>query len=147
MTHFVSFALVRLLVAVSVMLTLAGPVSAADSRILSATYLSDPSVVDVMVTAVTFDPTTGNITVTGTVECAADFELFSLDFTATQARVSGPAVAFDACNGSFSQVITGTDGSFRPGRVTIQINALACGLNCGEEVLVIEAVLVPDDAG
>ena len=145
MRRFVCLLLVRLLLAASVLLTLTLPALAGESRILRVTYLSNPGVVDVTVTALSFDKTIRTITVTGTVRCAAGFDVWIMDFSVTQAQVSDPAVAFDPpCEGTFSQVMTATEGSFRPGRVTIQINALACALGCGEETVLIEAVLIPD---
>ena len=124
---------------------MAGPASAGQARILRVTYIINPTVVDVTVDGLTFDASVGGITVTGTVRCDSAFDVFVLDFTATQGRVSAPAVAFDLpCKGTFSQVITAPVGTFRPGRVTVEINALACGPQCGEEALLVEAVLVPD---
>ena len=126
------------------------PVQAAsgESRILSVTYLANPSVVDVTVTGISFDMATGTITVTGTVRCDANFPLVLLDINATQRQAGGyslsSAPSCDSDGSAFTKPVTAIDGSFRPGRVTVVINALACSFNCGEEVVLVEAVLIPD---
>lgn len=136
-----------LLLAASVLAAMAAPASAAESRILQVTYLANPAVVDVTLSAISFDATTGAITVTGTTACMPEFELEILDATATQRTVGGYSLWVDpSCNETFSRVITAIDGSYKPGRVTIEINALACSRGCGEEILLVEAVLVPDKA-
>ncbi len=123
-------------------------VGAADSRILSVSLLSvDAPIIDVSVTAVSFDAASGTITVTGIVTCEAPFELELIDMTAVQNRGAATAISggitYASCGDTFSAVtVPGT--SFRPGRVTIDIRVLACLFRCGDETVRVEAVLVPD---
>jgi hypothetical protein len=121
---------------------------AADSRILSVTRLSDPAIIDVTVTTVSFDAASSAIIVTGSVTCMPGFDVWSVDLSAVQSRGQASVTAYGyadppTCGGTFSGVITPADTSLRPGRVTIDVSVLACGLHCGEEVLRVEAVLVP----
>ena len=123
-------------------------VGAADSRILSVSLpYGDARIIDVSVTAVSFEAASGTITVTGIVTCMAPFELQLIEMTAVQNRGAATAISdditFARCGDTFSAVtVPGT--SFRPGRVTIDILVIACTFRCGEETVRVEAVLVPD---
>jgi hypothetical protein len=137
--------------ALAALALLGGPtaVGAADSRILSVSLVSgDARIIDVSVTAVSFDAASGTITVTGIVTCMPPFEVLLIEMTAVQHRGAATAISGDTtfapCGDTFSAVsFSGT--SFRPGRVTIDILVIACTFRCGEETVRIEAVLVPDN--
>jgi hypothetical protein len=58
--------------------------------------------------------------------------------------VGGSILIDPNCGDTFSSVITVTRGSFMPGRVTIRIAALVCARRCGDEIVRVEAVLVPE---
>jgi hypothetical protein len=121
---------------------------AGHGHILRVSRLSDPAIIDVTVTMVSFDRASSAITVTGSVTCLPGFEVLTVDLTAVQRRGRATAAGngflqSPSCGDTFSGVITPTEKSFRPGRATIEVDVLACGLRCGEEILRVEAVLVP----
>jgi len=126
-----------------------GAASAAESRILRATYVGgEAQIVDVTVSRVIFEAETREITLTGRLRCDPGFNVW---FVETEARQSsGSASTFGSstlvdppCDAPFTAVLAASEGSFRPGRVTIDVLAFACALRCGEETLRVEAVLIP----
>ncbi len=137
--------------AIVTILVVSGAAIGAESRILRVTTLApDPGLFDVHVSTVSYDAASGEITITGTVECVAnpDVQVVTLDFSGFQERGSTVAGytqvggAFAPC-GSFSGTVVANEGRFRPGRATLYVSAFACGFKCAEEIVQIEAVLVP----
>ena len=125
-------------------------VGAAESRILSVSRpFGDPGIIDLTVSAVSFDAASRDITVTASVSCVAGVDAFNIEFTAVQdrgaARVAGNGFLIESpvCGETYS--ITSSEGSFKPGRVTIEVTSFACGLSCTSETVRVEAVLVPDN--
>lgn len=126
-----------------------GAASAAESRILRTMYVGgEAQIVDVTVSAVSFAAETGEITLTGSLRCDPGFNVWLVEVEALQTRGSASTFASStlvdpACDATFTAVIAAAEGSFRPGRVTIDVLAFACARRCGEETLRVEAVLIP----
>ncbi len=140
---------VSLALAMVAALALGGPVSAAESRILSVTQVGpDAQIVDVTVSGISFDAETGEITLTGSLRCDAGFDVLLVELDARQTRGAASRRGSELllsppCDAPFTAVIAASEGLFKPGRVTIDVLALACARQCGEETVRVEAVLVP----
>jgi uncharacterized protein DUF6299 len=89
----------------------------------------------------TFDPKSGNATVSGTVTCTgvADFTGISGDLTQTVGRftISGFFFSSFACDGttqSWTATVTSSNGRFGGGQATVRATAFACNQSgCGQD--------------
>ena len=107
----------------------------------------NPTIIDISVTKVGFDAQ--SINVSGRLDCAANVEMLSIDFTASQQRGANTADGFSTllepvCGGDFNTSVTSSDATpFGPGRVVIDIAAVGCLESCADEIVHLDAVITP----
>ena len=138
--------------AMVMMLAVSSAAIGAESRILRVTTLApNPGLLDVHISTVTYDAASGEITITGAVECVPDLgvQMDTLEFYGFQERgrstIAGytQVYGWSAPCGSFSGTVAASEGRFQPGRATLYVTVFVCGPQCAAEIVQIDAVLVP----
>ena len=143
----------RLSLAICLVVVLLGALApianARDALILRTSKpAGDPGLVEVVISAVSYDAAAGTIEVTATVECFSEAAtLVVVDFTATQVQRGGTRFlqTFNnelVCNQTFTQILAVEEG-FVSGPATIDVSALVCVLNCASETLRAQVILIP----
>lgn len=131
------------------LILLAPSVSAREAIILRTSKPGgNPGLLDTTIQNVVYDADAGTIAVTAIVACYSDTaSLIFVDFSASQVRggTTRTATAFNDrldCGVPFTELLATADG-FVPGRATVEVDAFVCSLNCANETMRAEVVLIP----